>query len=71
MENGLRWLLEGPSLAGFCEQNMHTAIESDLPAVHPQLTGGSIARIKMLLSAIAGSVPLTPEPKPWLDRPGR
>jgi predicted AAA+ superfamily ATPase len=43
------------------EQNMHTAIESDLPAVHPQLTGGSIARIKMLLSAIAGSVPLTPD----------
>jgi predicted AAA+ superfamily ATPase len=43
------------------EQNMHTAIESDLPAVHPQLTGGSVARIKMLLSAIAGSVPLTPD----------
>lgn len=43
------------------EQNLHTAIESDLPAVHPQLTGGSVARIKMLLSAIAGSVPLTPD----------
>jgi predicted AAA+ superfamily ATPase len=43
------------------EQSIHTAIESDLPAVHPQLTGGSIARIKMLLSAIAASVPLTPD----------
>ena len=43
------------------EQNVHTAIESDLPAVHPQLTGTSIARIKMLLAAIAASVPLTPD----------
>lgn len=43
------------------EQNMHTAIESDLPAVHRQLTGVSIARIKTLLAAIAASVPLTPD----------
>jgi len=43
------------------EQNIHTTIESDLPAVHPQLTGTSIARIKMLLAAIAASVPLTPD----------
>jgi len=43
------------------EQNVHTAIESDLPAVHPQLTGTSIARIKVLLAAIAASVPLTPD----------
>ncbi len=43
------------------EQNMHTAIESDLPSVHPSLSGASIAKIKMLLTAIAGSVPLTPD----------
>jgi len=43
------------------EQNMHTAIESDLPAVYPRLSGVSIARIKMLLTAIAASVPLTPD----------
>ncbi len=42
------------------EQNMHTAIESDLPAVCPQLSGISNSRIKMLLAAIAASVPLTP-----------
>lgn len=43
------------------EQNLHTAIESDLPAVYPQLSGVSIARIKRLLAAIAASVPLTPD----------
>jgi len=43
------------------EQNAHTAIESDLPAVHPGLSGNSIARIKALLSVIAGSVPFTPD----------
>ncbi len=43
------------------EQNMHTAIESDLPAVHPSLSGASIAKIKMLLAAIATSVPLIPD----------
>ena len=43
------------------EQNMHTAIENDLPSVHPSLNGASVARIKMLLSAIAASVPLTPD----------
>jgi predicted AAA+ superfamily ATPase len=43
------------------EQNLHAAIESDLPAVHPQLSGVSIARIKMLLAAVAASAPLTPD----------
>ncbi|MBN1672064.1 MAG: ATP-binding protein [Kiritimatiellae bacterium] len=43
------------------EQNAHTAVESDLPAVHPGLSGGSIARIKALLSVIAASVPFTPD----------
>lgn len=43
------------------EQSMHTAIESDLVAIHPSLTGNSVARIKRLLTAIAGSVPFTPD----------
>jgi predicted AAA+ superfamily ATPase len=43
------------------EQSMHTAIESDLVAIHPSLTGNSVARIKRLLAAIAGSVPFTPD----------
>ena len=43
------------------EQSMHTAIESDLTALHPNLTGTSVARIKRLLSAIAEAVPYTPD----------
>lgn len=43
------------------EQNIHTAIESDLPAVHPGLSGAAVAKIKMLLAAISTSVPLTPD----------
>ncbi len=43
------------------EQNVHTAIESDLVALHPSLTGSSIARIKRLLAVIAASVPFTPD----------
>jgi len=43
------------------EQSMHTAIESDLVAIHPCLTGNSVARIKRLLTAIAGSVTFTPD----------
>jgi len=43
------------------EQNVHTAIESDLTAVHPGLSGSSVARIKRLLAVIAASVPFTPD----------
>lgn len=43
------------------EQSIHTTIESDLLAVHPMLTGGSIKKLKKLLSVIAESAPFTPD----------
>lgn len=43
------------------EQSIHAVIESDLPAVHPAMTGASISRIKRLLSALASNVPYTPD----------
>ena len=43
------------------EQSIHAVIESDLPAIHPAMTGNSIARIKRLLSALAANVPYTPD----------
>lgn len=43
------------------EQNVHTAIESDLPALNPSLSGNSIKRIKQLLAVIAASVPFMPD----------
>jgi predicted AAA+ superfamily ATPase len=43
------------------EQSIHAVIESDLPAIHPAMTGHSIARIKRLLSALAANVPFTPD----------
>lgn len=43
------------------QQGMHTTIESDLPALYPSLTGASVARIKRLLSALAETVPYTPD----------
>lgn len=42
------------------EQNIHTTIESDLVAIHPELTGNSIKKIKQLISYIATQVPFTP-----------
>ena len=54
---------EYPSQIGFSmtlEQNIHTTIESDLAAVHPELTGNSIKKIKQLISYIAGEVPFIP-----------
>lgn len=39
------------------EQSMHAAIETDLLAIHSALNGGSIKRIKKLLSVLASSVP--------------
>jgi predicted AAA+ superfamily ATPase len=43
------------------EQSIHAVIESDLPALHPAMTGNSIARIKRLLSALSTNVPYTPD----------
>jgi predicted AAA+ superfamily ATPase len=43
------------------EQNVHTAIECDLTALHPTLSGSSVGRIKRLLAVIAASVPFTPD----------
>ncbi len=43
------------------EQNFHTSIESDLPAVYPKLNGASIKKISKLLAVIASSVPFTPD----------
>jgi len=45
------------------EQNFHTSIESDLPAVYPKLSGASIKKISKLLAVIASSVPFTPDLK--------
>lgn len=42
-------------------QNLHTAIESDLIAVHPSLTGASIKKISALLRIIAASAPFFPD----------
>lgn len=41
------------------EQNVRATIESDLLAIHPQLTGNSINKLKKLLAFIAQSVPFT------------
>ena len=43
------------------EQGLHTTLESDLPALYPNLTGTSMGRIKRLLVAIAENVPYTPD----------
>jgi len=45
------------------EQNVHTTLESDLPAIHQALNGASIRKIKKLLSLIASLVPFTPDLK--------
>ncbi|MFZ5570844.1 MAG: ATP-binding protein [Thermodesulfobacteriota bacterium] len=43
------------------EQQIHTTVEADLAAVQHALTGGSIRKIKKLLSVIAANVPFTPD----------
>ncbi len=43
------------------EQNIKTTLESDLPAVHPELTGVSIRKITKLLSIMSGMVPFIPD----------
>jgi len=55
--------VEYSSLADFAitlEQNIHTTIEVDLAAVHPELTGYSIKKIKQLIAYIATAVPFIP-----------
>jgi uncharacterized protein len=49
----------------FCtlEQGLHTIIESDLPDIHPGLSGAGIQKLKRLLAAIARSAPFTPDMK--------
>ncbi|MDF1760234.1 MAG: AAA family ATPase [Coxiellaceae bacterium] len=42
------------------EQNFHAAIEIDLAAIYPLLTGNSIRKLKQLLIFIASAVPFTP-----------
>ncbi len=41
-------------------QNFHTTIEADLPAIYPALTGNSVYKIKQLLGFVASAVPFTP-----------
>lgn len=45
------------------EQNIHTTLESDLPAIHATLNGTSIRRIEKLLTIISSLVPFTPDMK--------
>ena len=43
------------------QQSALASLESDLPAIHPNLSGASIKRLRRLLAAIAENVPLTPD----------
>ena len=43
------------------QQSVRATLESDLPALHPTLTGATVRRIRRLLSAIAANVPFTPD----------
>lgn len=45
------------------EQGIRTTLESDLPAIHQSLNGGSIGKIRRLLAIIADIVPYTPNLK--------
>ncbi|RLB60398.1 MAG: 3-dehydroquinate dehydratase [Deltaproteobacteria bacterium] len=45
------------------EQNIHTTLEADLPAIYPSLNGASISKIKRLLAVISTLVPYTPDMK--------
>jgi len=45
------------------EQNVHTTLEGDLPAIHQSLNGSSIRKIHKLLSIISSLVPFTPDMK--------
>lgn len=43
------------------QQSALASLEGDLPAIHPNLSGASIKRIRRLLAAIASNVPFTPD----------
>lgn len=45
------------------EQNIHTTLESDLPAIYQTLNGASVRKIKRLLAVISSLVPYTPDMK--------
>ncbi len=45
------------------EQNIHTTLEGDLPAIHQALNGASIRKIERLLAIISSLVPFTPDLK--------
>jgi predicted AAA+ superfamily ATPase len=45
------------------EQNIHTTLEADLPAIHQTLNGTSIHKIKHLLAIVSSLVPYTPDMK--------
>ena len=45
------------------EQNIHTTLEADLPAIHQTLNGASIRKIKHLLAIVSSLVPYTPDMK--------
>jgi predicted AAA+ superfamily ATPase len=40
---------------------VRATLESDLPALHPTLTGATVQRIRRLLGAVAANVPFTPD----------
>ncbi len=41
------------------EQNLHTVLESDLPAIYPTLSGASVDKMKRLLAFLSTHVPFT------------
>ena len=43
------------------EQQVHTTLEGDLPAIHPTLNGASIRKIHSLLAIVSSLVPFTPD----------
>ncbi len=45
------------------EQNVHTTLEADLPAIHQTLNGASVRKIERLLAIISSLVPYTPDMK--------
>lgn len=58
------YFMEFEDLASFqstLQQSVRTTLESDLPALHPTLTGATVGRIRRLLAAIAANVPFTPD----------
>ena len=58
------YFTEFEDLASFqitLQQSVRATLESDLPALHPTLTGTTIQRIRRLLAAIASNVPFTPD----------